>query len=75
MQSRALGFVAIGLKSGILDADIYGHFSAEAGSVCAANRARRARACSSRWSAFGVKVMSIGFLVEEDLAHDLRGPW
>ena len=45
----ALGFAAIGLKAGILDADIYGRRSQNC-SACAASPGRSARACWSRWS-------------------------
>jgi ATP-binding protein involved in chromosome partitioning len=50
----ALGFAAIGLKAGILDADIYGPSQPNC-SGCAASRGRSARACWSRWSVLASK--------------------
>jgi ATP-binding protein involved in chromosome partitioning len=69
----ALVFAAIGLKAGILDADIYGPSQPKLFGL----RGKPRRAGSGMlepMERFGVKVMSIGFLVEEDLAMIWRGP-
>src|SRR3979490_457226 len=69
----ALGFAAIGLKAGILDADIYGPSLPKLFGL--RGKPRQAGAgMLEPMERFGVKVMSIGFLVEEDLAMIWRGP-
>ncbi|MGY4402213.1 ATP-binding protein involved in chromosome partitioning [Bradyrhizobium sp. USDA 3315] len=69
----ALGFAALGLKVGILDADIYGPSQPKLFGLRGKPRLIGARTLEPM-ERFGVKVMSIGFLVEEDLAMIWRGP-
>src|ERR1700682_5698292 len=68
----ALGFAAIGLKVGILDADIYGPSQQKLLGWRGKPRLVGGRMLEPM-ERFGVKVMSIGFLVEEDLAMIWRG--
>jgi ATP-binding protein involved in chromosome partitioning len=69
----ALGFAAIGLKAGILDADIYGPSQPKLFGL--RGKPRQAGAgMLEPLERFGVRIMSIGFLVEEDLAMIWRGP-
>ena len=68
----ALGFAAIGLKAGILDADIYGPSQPKLFGLRGKPRQVGPRMLEPL-ERFGVKVMSIGFLVEEDLAMIWRG--
>jgi ATP-binding protein involved in chromosome partitioning len=69
----ALGFTAMGLKTGILDADIYGPSQPKLFGIRGKPRQVGPRMLEPM-ERFGVKVMSIGFLVEEDLAMIWRGP-
>jgi ATP-binding protein involved in chromosome partitioning len=69
----ALGFAALGLQAGILDADIYGPSQPKLLGLRGKPRMIGARMLEPL-ERFGVKVMSIGFLVEEDLAMIWRGP-
>src|SRR4030088_2216680 len=69
----ALGFAAIGLKAGILDADIYGPSQPKLFGLRGKPHQVGPRMLEPM-ERFGVKVMSIGFLVEEDLAMIWRGP-
>jgi ATP-binding protein involved in chromosome partitioning len=69
----ALGFAALGLKVGILDADIYGPSQPKLFGLRGKPRLIGTRILEPM-ERFGVKVMSIGFLVEEDLAMIWRGP-
>ena len=69
----ALGFAALGLKTGILDADIYGPSQQKLFGLRGKPRQLGPRMLEPM-ERFGVKVMSIGFLVEEDLAMIWRGP-
>lgn len=69
----ALGFAAQGLKVGILDADIYGPSQPKLFGLSGKPRQIDAQTMEPM-EAFGIKVMSIGFLVEEDLAMIWRGP-
>src|SRR3954471_7584618 len=69
----ALGFAAMGLKVGILDADIYGPSQPKLFGLRGKPRLVGPRTLEPM-ERFGVKVMSIGFLVEEDLAMIWRGP-
>src|SRR4051794_7748236 len=69
----ALGFAAVGLKVGILDADIYGPSQPKLFGLRGKPRLVEGRKLEPM-ERFGVKVMSIGFLVEEDLAMIWRGP-
>jgi ATP-binding protein involved in chromosome partitioning len=68
----ALAFAAIGLKAGILDADIYGPSQPKLFGL--RGKPRQVGRMLEPMERFGVKVMSIGFLVEEDLAMIWRGP-
>ena len=68
----ALGFAALGLKVGILDADIYGPSQPKLFGLRGRPRLIEGRKLEPM-ERFGVKVMSIGFLVEEDLAMIWRG--
>src|SRR5260370_26959518 len=69
----ALGFAALGLKTGILDADVYGPSQPKLFGLRGKPRLVAPRMLDPM-ERFGVKVMSIGFLVEEDLAMIWRGP-
>src|SRR3954467_5179837 len=69
----ALGFAALGLKAGILDADIYGPSQPKLFGLRGKPRLGEGRKLEPM-ERFGVKVMSIGFLIEEDLAMIWRGP-
>src|SRR5258707_883463 len=69
----ALGFAALGLKTGILDADIYGPSQQKLFGLRGKPRQLGPRMLEPM-ERFGVKVMSIGFLVEEDSAMIWRGP-
>src|SRR5712671_1982592 len=69
----ALGLAALGLKTGILDADIYGPSQPKLFGLRGKPRQAGPRMLEPM-ERFGVKVMSIGFLVEEDLAMIWRGP-
>lgn len=68
----ALGFAALGLKVGILDADIYGPSQPKLFGLRGKPRLIGPRMLEPL-ERFGVKVMSIGFLVEEDNAMIWRG--
>ncbi|HQF30084.1 MAG TPA: iron-sulfur cluster carrier protein ApbC [Hyphomicrobiales bacterium] len=69
----ALGLKALGLKVGVLDADIYGPSMPRLLGITdqpqAANESQLAP-----MKGFGLEVMSIGFLVEEDTPMIWRGP-
>lgn len=69
----ALGFASLGLKVGILDADIYGPSQQKLFGLRGKPRLLGPRMLEPL-ERFGVKVMSIGFLVEEDNAMVWRGP-
>jgi ATP-binding protein involved in chromosome partitioning len=69
----ALGFTALGLKVGILDADIYGPSQPKLFGLRGKPRLIGTRTLEPM-ERFGVKIMSIGFLVEENLAMIWRGP-
>ena len=69
----ALGLAALGLKVGVLDADIYGPsmprlFGLKGKPTLADGR------IMNPIEAFGLKIMSIGFLVEEETPMIWRGP-
>jgi ATP-binding protein involved in chromosome partitioning len=64
----ALGFAALGLKVGILDADVYGPSQQKLFGLRGKPRLIGSRLLEPM-ERFGVKIMSIGFLVEEDLAR------
>ena len=69
----ALGFAAMGLKVGLLDADIYGPSQPKLFGLRGKPRHAGPRMLVPM-ERFGVKVMSIGFLIEEDNAMIWRGP-
>ncbi len=69
----ALGLAALGLKVGILDADIYGPSQPKLFGLRGKPRLN-SEGVLEPMERFGVKLMSIGFLVEEDLAMIWRGP-
>jgi ATP-binding protein involved in chromosome partitioning len=69
----ALGLAALGLKVGILDADIYGPSMPKLLGVHGKPRLLENRVLEPM-EAYGIKVMSIGFLVEEEAAMIWRGP-
>ncbi|TXH79932.1 MAG: ATP-binding protein [Rhizobium sp.] len=68
----ALGFAASGLKVGILDADIYGPSQQKLFGLRGKPRLLGPRLLEPL-ERFGIKVMSIGFLVEENNAMIWRG--
>ena len=69
----ALGFAAMGLKVGLLDADIYGPSQPKLFGLRGKPRRVGPRMLEPM-ERYGVKVMSIGFLIEEDNAMIWRGP-
>ncbi len=69
----ALGFQAIGLKAGILDADIYG--PSQPRLLGLTGRPQVAHGNTLRpMEAYGLKAMSMGFLVDEGTPIIWRGP-
>jgi ATP-binding protein involved in chromosome partitioning len=68
----ALGFAALGHRTGILDADVYGPSQPKLFGLRGKPRMTAERKLEPM-ERFGVKVMSIGFLVEENLAMIWRG--
>jgi ATP-binding protein involved in chromosome partitioning len=69
----ALGLVGLGLKVGILDADIYGPSMPRLLGLRGRPEALGGRVLKPM-EGFGLKVMSIGFLVEEETPMIWRGP-
>jgi ATP-binding protein involved in chromosome partitioning len=69
----ALGFAALGHRTGILDADVYGPSQPKLFGLRGKPRMNAERKLEPM-ERFGVKVMSVGFLVAEDLAMIWRGP-
>ncbi len=69
----ALGFAALGHRTGILDADVYGPSQPKLFGLRGKPRMTAERKLEPM-ERFGVKVMSVGFLVDEDLAMIWRGP-
>ena len=69
----ALGLAALGLKVGILDADIYGPSQPKLFGLRGKPRVTPERKMEPL-ERYGVKVMSIGFLVDEETAMIWRGP-
>jgi ATP-binding protein involved in chromosome partitioning len=69
----ALGLAANGLKVGVLDADIYGPSMPRCSTSMAGRRPSTARSLKPM-EAYGLKVMSIGFLVDEETPMIWRGP-
>lgn len=71
--NMALGLKALGLKVGLLDADIYGPSMPKLLGIHGKPRLLENRILEPM-EAYGLKVMSIGFLVEEEAAMIWRGP-
>ncbi len=69
----ALGLAALGLKVGMLDADIYGPSQPKLFGLRGKPKLVGPRMLEPM-ERFGVKVMSIGFLVDEEQAMIWRGP-
>src|SRR5690606_14446011 len=69
----ALGLKALGLKVGILDADIYGPSMPRLLGIKSKPETTDGRTLQPM-EAYGVKVMSMGFMVEEDTPMVWRGP-
>ena len=69
----ALGLKTLGLKVGLLDADIYGPSMPKLLGIHGKPRLLENRVLEPM-EAYGIKVMSIGFLVEEEAAMIWRGP-
>lgn len=69
----AIGLRDLGLKVGILDADIYGPSMPRLLGITGKPQAISGRVLAPM-EGFGLKVMSIGFLVEEDTPMIWRGP-
>ena len=69
----ALGLHALGLRVGILDADIYGPSIPKLLGIHGKPKLLEGRILEPM-EAFGLKVMSIGFLVDEEAAMIWRGP-
>ena len=71
----ALGLVAMGLKVGILDADVYGpSLPRLVGHKTLPQQDPLSNGKLQATEAYGLKVMSMGFLVEEDTPMIWRGP-
>jgi ATP-binding protein involved in chromosome partitioning len=69
----ALGLSALGLKIGVLDADIYGPSMPKLFGLVGKPRVLQNRILEPL-DGYGVKVMSIGFMVDEEAAMIWRGP-
>ncbi|MBF9234399.1 Mrp/NBP35 family ATP-binding protein [Microvirga alba] len=69
----ALGLKALGLKVGLLDADIYGPSMPKLLGIHGKPNLLEGRILEPM-EAYGIKVMSIGFLVDEEAAMIWRGP-
>ncbi len=69
----ALGLAAMGLKVGVLDADIYGPSMPKLFALKGQPRIAEGRTLVPL-DAYGVKVMSIGFVVDTERAMIWRGP-
>ena len=69
----ALGFQAIGLRAGILDADIYGPSQPRLLGLTGRPQAREDKKLRPM-QAYGLQAMSMGFLVDEDTPIVWRGP-
>ena len=70
----ALGFKAIGLKAGILDADIYGPSQPRLLGISGKPETAEGGKTLRPMRAYGIKVMSMGFMVEEATPIIWRGP-
>ncbi len=69
----ALGLQSIGLNVGVLDADIYGPSMPRIFAITGRPQAVAGRVLKPM-EGFGLKVMSMGFMVEEDTPMIWRGP-
>jgi ATP-binding protein involved in chromosome partitioning len=69
----ALGLAAIGLKVGLLDADIYGPSTPRMLGISGRPQSRDGKMLEPM-SNYGIKCMSMGFLVAEDTPMIWRGP-
>ena len=69
----ALGLAKLGLKTGLLDADIYGPSVPRLLAIAEKPRSRDGKVLEPI-EKFGLKTMSIGFLIKEDEATIWRGP-
>jgi ATP-binding protein involved in chromosome partitioning len=69
----ALGLQALGIKVGLLDADIYGPSAPKLFGIHGKPRVVSGRILEPM-DGYGVRVMSIGFLVDEEAAMIWRGP-
>lgn len=69
----ALGLQALGLKVGILDADVYGPSMPRLLGITGKPETTNGRIMKPM-SNYGIKVMSMGFLVEEETPMIWRGP-
>lgn len=69
----ALGFAARGLRVGVLDADIYGPSMPKLFAIHGRPTLKEGRTLNPM-QGYGIKVMSIGFLVDEEAAMIWRGP-
>ena len=69
----ALALTTLGLKVGLLDADIYGPSQPRLMGLSGRPESRDGKTLEPKQS-FGVKVMSMGFLIEEDTPMIWRGP-
>ena len=69
----ALGLAAIGLKVGLLDADIYGPSMPRMLGISGRPQSRDGKVLEPMAN-YGLKVMSMGFLVAEDTPMIWRGP-
>jgi ATP-binding protein involved in chromosome partitioning len=69
----ALGLSSLGLKVGLLDADIYGPSVPKLLGIHGKPRVMEGRILEPM-EAYGLRVMSIGFLVDEEAAMIWRGP-
>lgn len=69
----AVGLATLGLKVGVLDADIYGPSVPKIFGITGKPRLVSGRTLAPL-EAYGLKVMSIGFLIEEEAPMIWRGP-
>jgi ATP-binding protein involved in chromosome partitioning len=72
-SNLALGLAGLGLRVGVLDADIYGPSQPRLFGLAGRPELMEGRMLRPL-TAFGIKVMSIGFLVEEETPMIWRGP-
>ena len=69
----ALAFTTLGLRVGLLDADIYGPSQPRLMGLSGRPESKDGKMLEAKVS-FGVKVMSMGFIVDEDTPMIWRGP-